>query len=485
MRGWMGVLITATVGIVACRPSDVLRVPAPAGVLGSSAVKNQNGAEGAFEAGKTQLFSAMDGYFGGGTGLLNWSGLLTDEFTFTGISPFGYLANIDARSTQGGGGFLEYEDLSWQYLMQARSSLLAAIPGLVAYEPAARRSTVGEAYALAGYAELLVAESYCAGSPLDEVLPGGTIKYGTPLTSDSLLGAAQNHFDSAVAAANGDATVASLAGVGLGRTLLDRGQYAAARAAVQSVASAFLYNSTLEPDFKTGATQGPNLYTIGAMVSFYAFFNVADAEGENGLNFVSARDPRLVLDSSFTAADGSTWYLPLKFKAHPSDVPLATGIEARLVEAEAALAAHDVNAWLADLNSLRNSGCAVSGVDTTCSLGTGQVPGQTVGLPPLTDPGADSARVSLLFRERAFWLFGTGVRLGDLRRLIRQYGRNAERVFPTGPYAKASSSNLPAPIPNYGSDVNLTLPTPFGLSSNSLSEPNPSYEGCIASTKTA
>jgi hypothetical protein len=36
-----------------------------------------------------------------------------------------------------------------------------------------------------------------------------------------------------------------------------------------------------------------------------------------------------------------------------------------------------------------------------------------------TDPGTANARVDLMFRERAFSLFGTSHRVGDLRRLSR------------------------------------------------------------------
>jgi len=69
-------------------------------------------------------------------------------------------------------------------------------------------------------------------------------------------------------------------------------------------------------------------------------------------------------------------------------------------------------------------------------------------LAPLADPGTQAAREDLMFRERAFWLFGTGHRLGDLRRMIRQYGRGAETVFPTGTWHKGG------PI---GPDVNLVV----------------------------
>ena len=64
-------------------------------------------------------------------------------------------------------------------------------------------------------------------------------------------------------------------------------------------------------------------------------------------------------------------------------------------------------------------------------------------------PGSAAGREDLHFRERAFWLYSTGHRLGDLRRLIRQYGRGAETVFPTGAYFKGGL---------YGTDVNLPIP---------------------------
>ena len=53
-------------------------------------------------------------------------------------------------------------------------------------------------------------------------------------------------------------------------------------------------------------------------------------------------------------------------------------------------------------------------------------------LPPLADPGSARARQDLLFRERGFWMYLTSHRLGDLRRLVRQYGRPVAEVFPAG-----------------------------------------------------
>jgi starch-binding outer membrane protein, SusD/RagB family len=81
----------------------------------------------------------------------------------------------------------------------------------------------------------------------------------------------------------------------------------------------------------------------------------------------------------------------------------------------------------------------------------------------LTDPGTADAQVDLLFRERAFWLFLTGHRLGDLRRLIRQYGRTADTVFPSGTYFKGGQP--------YGAAVNLPLPA--------TETNNPKVTGCL------
>ncbi len=484
--GLTGAVAALTIG--ACRPSDVLNVPAPPGVLSSTALQNQTGAEMALNGAKTEFFSASDGQaiYGKSNGLLMWSGLLADEFTYTGFSYSAAQANIDARITTGGGGFAEFADYPWQYLLQARSALLLSIPGLTQYEPVSGLSKVGEAYALAGYAEALLAESYCAGTPLDQVLLN-SVQYGTPLTTDSLFGVAEAHFDSAAVAGHGDAAVLGLASVGLGRVLLDRAQYAAAATAVASVPTAFVYNTELEPLQTAGAAQNPNLYALSTLGGFGGIFNVADQKGGNGLNFASAHDPRLAFDTTkyMTTDRTAQWRLPTKFEANLSLIPLATGIEARLIEAEAALKRGDAPTWLADLNALRNSGCTVPGVDSTCALGTGQVPSQRTGLASLSDPGTDSGRVSLMFRERAFWLFGTGTRLGDLRRLIRQYGRDQSTVFPIGPYPNAHNPYLPAPLPNYGTDVNLTLPTPYGFSLINSSESNPNYRGCTTSTKTA
>jgi hypothetical protein len=141
-------------------------------------------------------------------------------------------------------------------------------------------------------------------------------------------------------------------------------------------------------------------------------------------------------------------------------VDVANGIDARLIEAEAAFLAGNyggLNGTLAILNALRASQQVL----------TNNVTYAANALPPLTDPGTDSARVAQLFREKAFWTFSRGERLGDLRRLIRQapYKQwyNANNTFPTGQHYRGGT---------YGTDVNL--PVPQDEQNN-----NPKFHGCL------
>jgi hypothetical protein len=271
--------------------------------------------------------------------------------------------------------------------------------------------------------------------------------------------------------------VEGLARVGLGRTLVSRGRSDSAAAAVASVPTGFVYNTDLPPFNGQGGVQTANAYAY--MYQSGAVFNTklmsaADREGGTGLNFVSAQDPRVTIDSTLgLTADGGTWYFPTKFEGAGLEyIALATGVEARLIQAEAALKAHDVNGWASDLNALRAD---VADTKVTFSPATLSLTADSTIL------ASAAMQVDVMFRERAFWLFGTGTRLGDLRRLIRQYGRDQSTVFPSGPYPNGSNPKLPSPIPAYGTDVTLTPPA--AASGNTVSNPN--YKGCITSPKTA
>jgi hypothetical protein len=276
--------------------------------------------------------------------------------------------------------------------------------------------------------------------------------YGQPLTTAQIFTEAVVRFDSAIAVLTGrtdSASVARLnaARVGKGRALLNLATspagFNAAAAAVVTVPLDFAFRST----HSTASGRQQN----GVMVFNWTSerWSVADVEGTNGLNFRGAADPRITVTSGGLGFDASSaqWNLN-KYSTNVTPLPVAQGVEAKLIIAEALLQGGNTTAWLDTLNFLRaNAGTIQTGVTLTA----------------LTDPGTATGRQDLMFRERAFWLYATGHRLGDLRRLMRQYGRAEDAVFPTGRHFKNTT--------DYGNDVNV--PVPF------TERNNPNFTGCL------
>jgi len=295
-------------------------------------------------------------------------------------------------------------------------------------------------------------------------------------------------FDSALALSADSTRIMDLARVGKGRALLALGDYAAAAAAVADVPDDFqyaiAYSATPSSTSSPGVTISNRNFTRSAFGGDGGVeLTLVDTAGRNGLDFLSGGDPRTAWVDNGTSEHNLPRYRPASYDVDgTTPIVLASGIEARLIQAEAALQGAGGN-WLAILNALRTDGSfsgvdsTVVSVDTTDVDGTMQVDttyqvdtlwnagtGGVAGLAPLTDPGTPEAQVDLVFRERAFWLFLTGHRQGDLRRLIRQYGRDPESVYPTGPY--------PGGYGTYGVDVNAPLPAQERTS-------NPRYTGCF------
>ena len=88
----------------------------------------------------------------------------------------------------------------------------------------------------------------------------------------------------------------NLARVALGRALLDRGQYAAAAAAVASVPDDFQYQETMFMGGDENHINPRNLIDIGGTAS--------DREGGNGLPYSSSGDPRTTDTVVSTAQEG-------------------------------------------------------------------------------------------------------------------------------------------------------------------------------------
>lgn len=396
----------------------------------------------------TQVASAMGdfqvGYNGDGSGdegIVNMTGLLTDEFSFTETFPTRIV--IDERSMTP-----DNTTLSNIYfnIQRARASALRASGAFGAITDSVGSPGHSQVLSLEGYSQTLMAEMYCGDVPFSTLNPDGTLSNGTPLTTAQMLQAAVANFDSAVkiAHAAGDANLEAFARVGMGRALLDLDNttsLAEADTVVASVPTSFLFQ------ILHSANSSRENNGVNELIWQEGRWSIGDKEGTNGLAFISANDPRVTntfLGGGF-ATNTEVWG-PNADSSRASPITLSSGVEARLINAEAALAKGDAVTWLADLNTLRS--------------------GSGLGLTPLVDPVSTTGRQDLMFKERAFWLYGTSHRLGDLRRLIRQYGRGSETVFPTGTYIYRG-----VPHGTYGPDVNFPIPVEEGN--------NPAFVGSV------
>ena len=365
-------------------------------------------------------------------GMVVYVGMFTDEFELSGTFPT--RLEVDERNIQLTNGTMEgtYRDLH-----AARVGAENAVTLLT--EEFVTDSRIAEMNNLAGYTYVYFGEVYCSGVPYGSTPVGGDFTQGMQTTTDETFQIAIDRFDQALATADGDETQQHLANVGMARVQLALGQFAAAAASVAGVPDDFVYYIRHDQN----ASGGDNgVYSQNVLQGRWT---VADGEGTNGIAFRSAMDSRLEweLDPDETGFDEETpLYRQLVFTDRNDDMPLASGLEARLIEAEAALDADDVPGWLGILNQLRvDAGMAGD----------------------LTDPGTPDGQARLHFEERAWWLYATGHRLGDLRRMIRHYGYAEDDVFPTGTHFKGS---------DYGNQVVFPIPEP--------ETNNPNFTGCLS-----
>jgi len=421
-RGGFAVLFAAA--LAACSTNDLLNVERPdiidpgnlQGALGATAYYNGAIGDVAYSQGN---FS----------GLMLMSGLFSDEFIFGGTPP--EVRQFDLGAVAVSNSFSQSIYLN---LHRGRVSAQKAAAALAAVDPADPR--IGEMNALQALSTIWIGEHYCSGAPLSDY--GPPIVYGDPLSTEQIFQAAVDLLNTASTKAT-DARIVNLIKVLKGRALLDLGQYAQAATAVAGVPDDFVYQML----FSSSDPRTQN--NMKAFVFDFDYMSVGNSEGTNGLNFATADDPRVPVQfigpSQF---DGKTPdYQLLTYQTFGDPIIDASGVEARLIEAEAALNASDPTTWLAKLNEARTA---------------------WPSLTPLTDPGTASARVDLTFRERAFAMFATGHRVGDLRRLVRQYGRAITVTFPTGAYHKDNLTR--------GNQASIIIPQ------TEQNNPNYSASGC-------
>ena len=461
------IVLAAAAAFVGCDPKTALLEAVDPDIIDPSSVESAAGAVAVRNGALARLRAAT------ADDESSWlfGGLLVDEWATS--STFVQNDETDQRQTKLDNGTVQGQ---LRALYRVRTSANQAIKLLTQYRPTPA-SDIAEMYFARGFAELQLASDFCNGIPLTDGA-GDEIKYGPGLTVKEVFTVAVASFDSAIAIASGtdNASVAinRAARIGKARALLGIGldKAADAAAAVAGIPTTFRYDVTAS---LTGGNNilwsqpaGSNRYTVSDSVQG----NNRSIFVKNAIPFLSAKDPRVPAHykiasngkDTVKSQDGNTYVIQVdSLWGQTSAVAVVHGLDARLIEAEAALKAGNATSMLSILNALRAAPLQITAPSPTA---TGTHPGWTTPvMTALTDPGTQDGRVRLLFREKAFWQFGRGHRLGDLRRLIRDYGRAADGsdTFPVGTHYKGGV---------FGVDLNLPVTSDEQVG-------NPSFSGCI------
>jgi hypothetical protein len=457
IRARRAVVATAFGGVTLAAPSacsnvndTLLEAPIPT-VIDPSAANSAAGAD-ALRIGALSRLRGISAGSGSGDSPWMFAGLLTDEWKSS--DTFSQRNETDQRSVQDNNANLTP---ILRDLYRARTSSREAITALATYAPTPA-ANIGQMYAVLGIAETYLAEWFCNGAPLPD--PSTETPPPSPgLTNAAIYDAAAAHFDSALATTSAaDAftvSIKNMASVGKGRVLIEQGKFAEAAAAVAAVPTSYQLLATFS------LTSGSNqIWSLNTSAKRWTVGDSFDVTGiiKNSLPFASAKDPRLPVTGTTLGTspagrgfDGATNFIFTTLWARTDATPILSGIDARLIEGEAKLKAGDIAGMMTILNALRAAPQNLGAITTPV-------------MAALPTPATQADAVNLFFREKAFWTFARGQRLGDLRRLIRLYGRAADGsdTFPTGPFFKGG---------NYSTDVNFPVTVD--------EQNNPQFTGCI------
>jgi hypothetical protein len=431
-----------------CDPKKELLSPQQPGVISPGDIQSGTGADALYVGAVGYLNTALNGSGNSNNeSLWNWTGLFTDEFKSG--DTFSQRNDDDRRALQDNDGVLTP---IYRRVQQGRGHARTAINALLEFEPD-QKSKIGEMYFVMGFLELSLGEYFCNGIPLGETVDG-VPQYTAPLTDQVVIQTAIARFDTALTyvGSASDAQskqVRNAVLVAKGRAQVDLGKFADAAATVAGVPTGFQYSFTYSP-----STVDNEWWILGPSVQRYSVGDSVDISGPvlNAIPFASLNDPRVpIFTTGRPGEDNQTifvWTHVLEGRDDPT--PVVSGIDARLIEAEAKLQAADYAGMMKILNDLRTN---------AQTIGTFEVP----TMPALgTVPATKDDAINLFFREKALWQFGRGYRMDDLRRLVRQYQRAQDKVFPSGVFFKTG---------NYGDEVAFPVVDD--------EKTNPNFKGCI------
>ena len=431
------ILAAGTLAIGACKTDRILNANAP-DVLPIDAYNTPDGADPLRYGVISDFVRSFDGNIDAFTVI---SGTLADEIYAS--DTFDDRLSVNARRPVEINGIMESE---YRHLQQTHIGAIQAATVLAAVAPT-KKFQRAEMYLLRGFTEIFFAEGWCSGTAFSTQTLDGTVTYGKPNTTAELFQIAVASFDTALTLADTSLRVKYAAQVGRGRALLGIGKYSEASAAVQGVPRTFQYLT-----FHSTASSREENGMWNAVANGATRYSLISREGQNGLPYLElGSDPRVPwVPSSRTGFNSTSPNLPTetKFGRTTSGI-VADGTEAQLIQLEARLQGGtqaDRDAVFAGLNTLR----------ATNAPAIGAMSGSA--------PTTQAAAVDQLFAERAYWTWLTGHRLGDMRRLVRNYGRDAESVFPTG--------TLQSPlVGSFGTATSIVIP--FNEKNNG------NFSGCL------
>ena len=295
-----------------------------------------------------------------------------------------------------------------------------------------RTQLIGKAAAYAGYSILLLGEAMCSAA----------INIGPELSKTQLWTEAKNRFDAAVTAATtaNDATTLNFARLGRARALLNLGQVAAAGADAALIPAGFVVNAIANA---SGTTRQQNMVFVHTQVSNYSSVDPSFV----GLTFNGVADPRVnVIVTTIKGSDGFTFMRRVaKYADRGASIPIARYNEARLIVAEANVAAGNLQGAVDIINALHTA----------------------AGLPAYdgTSQTAEQVKAQVI-EERRRELFMEGQRLGDMNRYKLPRLPADGTVFPNGgtyvsaacPGADAQGYPFGFPLPDVERNNNPNIP---------------------------
>src|SRR6185437_8725735 len=219
------------------------------------------------------------------------------------------------------------------FLQKARGQSRESRGALAAFIPTGSNELQGHLDAIEGYSEVYLADMFCSGVPLSTLDFGKDFTYKPGSSTIDIYKNAIALFDSALTLAADSDRILNFARVGKARALLDIGSYADAGTIVADVPNEFQYVLLYDQSTSPGAinpdvnesfvSKDFDLFGTGMLVT------MTDAEGENGLPFMSSGDPRTAWVDNGVNQHGRQLAYPAKYSiAGDGPVVIASGIEA-------------------------------------------------------------------------------------------------------------------------------------------------------------